>query len=174
MAGVEPNSGKNPGNTIQSLSNSEGQTSNCSYCHEGRHFLAQCEKFLKVSPSDRPTMVRMIAHKMLRSSEWVTLRRIDGLLKSFLLEEQGFNLGAVIIDDDFLCVRRGRSVFPNYGRKVLSNYIETALEGSGSGIMTDVSNYTLSPKSSVNVVENESRLAPQKSEFLRDETRGSS
>ena len=40
--------------------------------------------------------------------------------------------------------------------------------------MIDVSDYALSPKSSVSVVENESRSAPQKSEFLRDETRGSS
>ena len=136
-------------------------------------FLHQCDEFMKVSPSDQPATVRMIAHKMLRPTEWVILRRIDGLLKSFLLEEHGFNLGAVIIGDDVLCVQRGRSFFPNYGRKVLVNYIETALKGDGSGRMTDVSNYTLSPKSSVNVVENESGLAPQKSEFLRDETRGS-
>ena len=127
-----------------------------------------------MSPSDQPATVRMIAHKMLRPTEWVILRRIDGLLKSFLLEEHGFNLGAVIIGDDVLCVQRGRSFFPNYGRKVLVNYIETALEGDDSGRMTDVSNYTLSPKSSVNVVENESEWAPQKSEFLRDGTRGAS
>ena len=174
MAGMEPNSDKIPGNTIQCLTNSIRRTSNCSYCHEGRHFLAQCGKFLKVSPRDRPTVVRMVAHKMLRSSEWVILRRIDGLLKSFLLEEHGFNLDIVIIGDDVLIVQRGGSVFPNCGRKVLTNYIETALEGSGSGIMTYVSDYALWPKSSVSVVENESRLAPQKSEVLRDETRGSS
>ena len=180
MAGVEPNSGKNPGNTIQCLSNSEGQAPNCSYCHKGRHFLTQCVEFLNSSLSDQPTSVRGVTHKMLKPTGWGILssgRPEDCAiwsLRSFSFEEHGFNLGTVIIGDDVLCVQRGRSVFHNHGRKVLMNYIETALEGNGSGRMTDVSNYTLLPKSSVNVVENVSEWAPQKSEFLRDETRGSS
>ena len=180
MAGVEPNSGKNPGNTIQCLSNSEGQAPNCSYCHKGRHFLTQCVEFLNGSLSDQPTSVRGVTHKMLKPTGWGILssgRPEDCAiwsLRSFSFEEHGFDLGTVIIVDDVLCVQRGRSVFHNHGRKVLMNYIETALEGNGSGRMTDVSNYTLWPKSSVNVVENVSEWAPQKSEILRDETRGSS
>ena len=59
-------------------------------------------------------------------------------------------------------------------RWTVGHGVETALEGDGSGRMTDVSNYSLSPKSSVSVVENESELAPQKSEFLRDGTREAS
>ena len=70
MAGVEPNSGKNPGNTIQCLSNSEGQAPNCSYCHKGRHFLTQCVEFLNGSLSDQPTSVRGVTHKMLKPTGW--------------------------------------------------------------------------------------------------------
>ena len=60
-------------------------------------FLHQCDEFMKASPSDRPATVRMITRKMLRSTERVIQRRIDGILKSFLVEEHGFNLDAVII-----------------------------------------------------------------------------
>ena len=173
MAGVEPNSGKNPGNTIQCLSNSEGQAPNCSYCHKERHFLAQCVEFLKVSPSDQPTSVRKITHKTLSSSECGIKRQIDvstncinfqcierniWILKPTFIEKHGFDpdTGVVHEDKKVPLSWKDKVLFPDRQEDALVDNAVTTFVEDCSGGMAAVNTHGMSPGSDVCVRKKES------------------
>ena len=169
MAGVEPNSGKNPGNTIQCLSNSEGQAPNCSYCHKGRHVLAQCAEFLKVSPSDQPTSVRTITHKMLDPTVCGIQCRLDGTLhcvkyqcierdiwivKSSFIKRYGFNPDTGVVDDEEKVPWdwRDKVLFPDLGGKTLVSDKLVTQRDYCSDRLTAVSSHKSSPKGATRMI----------------------